>query len=201
MGIFDNLPQDESTKDYEINLSGLRAFGNIIEYTKNYKGRKIGFTSRSKKNRKKVFFNIIQPSAGDTDRVPARNPVGLFLESKEAEEIVKEFGEDLLDVAMSTAFGVTSASKTKGAKGSYAATGVGRKAVRDVFKKTGDKIKAAIQNEFSNVEPPKVKRLEKSTVGLTETGKLKRSIGNRIYGKAFPPGHFSKKRRQRKRKV
>ena len=33
-----------------------------------------------------------------------------------------------------------------------------------------------IQDEFGNVEPPKVDRLEKSTEGLTETGKLKKSI-------------------------
>ena len=192
--IFTNLPQDISNKHMEVNLSGLRAFANVINYAKNYRGRKIGVTSSSKKNTRKVIFNVIQPSEGETTRVPVRNPIDQFLKSDKARERAEELGTRIYGLAIQAAGVVSVASVKHGRKGSYKATGSAFRGVRTIFKDVGEKIKQDIQDEFGNVEPPVETRLEKNTEGLTETGKLKKSIGNRVWGKAFTAGHIARKK-------
>ena len=186
--IFQNLI-DKNTKDVQIDMSGLRAFGRTIGYARKQK-RKIGFLSKAQKNRRKVIQNILRPAEGETERQPLRNPVSLAMSDTESVgKIVGKLGAGILEAANQSA---QAASKIDQNKQGFFKTQIS-KPIKDLFNTAGSEIKELILQKFDDLPQGKVQRLEKDTTGLVETGQLRASIKSATWGVPFKKGHYARK--------
>lgn len=162
---------------YEWDTSGIRAFNRVIGFAVKYSGRKIGFTSRGKLNRRKVWANIIGPAKADKSRQPVRNPVEIALDDPRIEKIVEDFGDSIIEAA----FNAMDNAGSQGGKGFYSGHVSGP--IKKVYEKSASKIADLIRDSFDKVEPLKTEKGHKDTSGLVETGKLKQSVSHQVYGK------------------
>ena len=152
------------------NLDGLRMFKRMVGYAKKLEVD-VGFVSRGKKNRKKVYHNVIAPAEGKSTR-PKRNPVALAIKDKPAmERIQKE-----LEKGIWSAIEEGVAEANKGQAGYRFA-----KPLKSAFKQAGDQVAELIKEKFDELPAKKFPAKSRSVTPLQDTGALRRSVKARFW--------------------
>ena len=181
------LNQDISNPFYSIKTAAVqRMVRRIAGYVKAYSGVKIGFLSKARGLKRRVWANILLPESGAKTNRISRNPIAKFLEDKE------QYSEawELLEQEVLKVIEQGAESASRGEDYRFAPH------IQDAFNFAGQYIAEQIKStKFLELEPvkPGTEFKHEDLTPLVETGELRESIKVQKWSKPRGSYLFPKK--------